>query len=75
MESAMKKFINVDRNVGRTLIPFPHDPHYNPDVAIYDNTSFADRLAEIGDGMTLIERTALEGFLPVHHFWRFNGRL
>jgi hypothetical protein len=65
MESAMKKFINVDGNFGRTLIPFPHDPRYNPDVAIYDKMSFADRLAEIGDGMTPIEKIILEGFLSI----------
>jgi monoamine oxidase len=65
MESAMKKFINVDGNFGRTIIPFPHDPHYNPDIAIYDKMSFADRLAEIGDEMTPIEKTILEGFLSI----------
>lgn len=65
MESVMKKFINVDGNFGRTLIPFPHDPHYNPDVAIYDNMSFADRLAEIGDDLTPVERSTLEGFLAI----------
>lgn len=65
MESAFKKFINVDGQFGRKLIPFPHDPHYNPDVAIYDKMSLADRFAQVGDELTAIERTEFEGFLSI----------
>lgn len=63
MESAFKKFINVDGEWGRKILPFPHDPHYNPDVAIYDKMSFADRFAQVGDSFTPIERTMLETHL------------
>jgi monoamine oxidase len=63
METAMKKFINVDGAFGRTLIPFPHDPHYNPDVAIYDKMSFADRFAQVGDQFAPTERAMFEAYL------------
>jgi monoamine oxidase len=65
MESAMRKFVNVDGKFGRILIPFPHDPHYNPDVAKYDKMSFADRLAQIADDLTPNERSTFEGFLAI----------
>lgn len=65
MESAMRKFVNVDGKYCRELIPFPHDPHYNPEVAKYDKMSFADRFAEINHDLTPLERVAFEGFLSI----------
>lgn len=65
MESAIKKFVNVDGNFVRTLIPFPHDPHYNPNVKEWDRLSFADRLIQIQDDLTPLEKNALEGFLSI----------
>lgn len=61
----MKKFINVDGKFGRGIIPFAHNPHYNPEVIKYDKMSFADRFREIGDDLTVTERTMLETFLTI----------
>jgi hypothetical protein len=44
---------------------FPHDPHHNPDVFKYDQMSFADRLKEIEDDLSPIERANFEGFLSI----------
>ncbi|KAK4543046.1 hypothetical protein LTR36_005823 [Oleoguttula mirabilis] len=64
-EIALKKFVNVDGDFGRKIIPYPHNPHHNPEVATYDNMSFADRLAEIRDDLTSHEYIALVGFLAI----------
>ncbi|KAK5120612.1 hypothetical protein LTR85_005970 [Meristemomyces frigidus] len=64
-EVAMKKFVNVDGDFGRKIIPYPHNPHYNPDVAQYDKMSFADRLAQIKDDLTPNEYVAFVGFLSI----------
>lgn len=61
----MRKFINVDGVYGRKLIPFPHNPHFNPEVAKYDKMSFADRFKEIEHDLTSLERYAFEGFLSI----------
>jgi monoamine oxidase len=63
MNIAFRKFINVDGAYGRKLIPFPHDPHFNPDVAIYDKMSFADRFAQVGDEFAPTEREMFETYL------------
>jgi hypothetical protein len=65
MESALKKFVNVDGEYGRKLVPFPHDPHFNPEVFKYDQLSFADRFNEIEDELSPIERASFEGFLRI----------
>ncbi|KAF7560410.1 hypothetical protein G7046_g3749 [Stylonectria norvegica] len=65
LESAVRKFINVDGKFGRDLLPFPHNPHFNPDVIHYDKMSFADRFAQIEDSMTPLEIQLLKTFLSV----------
>ncbi|KIW04347.1 hypothetical protein, variant [Verruconis gallopava] len=65
MESALKKFVNVDGDYGRKLVPFPHDPHYNPEVFKFDQMSFADRFKEIEEELTPLERANFEGFLSI----------
>ncbi|KAK3303836.1 uncharacterized protein B0T15DRAFT_561280 [Chaetomium strumarium] len=65
-ESALIKYIDVDGHLARTVIPFPHDPHYDKEaVAHYDAMSMADRLAEIADELTPVEYSMLEQFLAV----------
>lgn len=65
-ESALKKFVNVDGNFGRDVIPWPHDALRNKDaVAIYDKMSIADRFAQIADEVTPLEKNMLEGFLSI----------
>jgi hypothetical protein len=65
MESALLKFVNIDGEYGRKLIPLPHDPHQNPEVFKYDRMSFADRLREIEDELSPLERANFEGFLSI----------
>lgn len=66
MGSALQSFVNVDDQLCRTIIPFPHNPHYNA-VALkkYDRMSLADRFSELGDKLTPPERDVLEAILSV----------
>jgi hypothetical protein len=65
-ESALKKYVDVDGHLARTVIPFPHDPLYNKEaVARYDAMTMADRLDEIADELTPVERNMLEQFLSI----------
>jgi hypothetical protein len=62
----LKKFVNIDGKYARTVIPFPHNPHFNQTaVAHYDKMSMADRFAQVGDEMTPLERNLLEAFLSI----------
>jgi hypothetical protein len=61
MESALKKFANVDGQYGRLVMPFPHSESHNPEAAKYDKMSVADRIAQIKDDLSPDEHTALLG--------------
>ncbi|KAN0091799.1 putative polyamine oxidase [Hyaloscypha variabilis] len=63
MESALKKFVNVDGKLGRSIMPFPHDPQHNPEVLRFDNMTAADRLSEIESDLTALEYSALKSFI------------
>jgi hypothetical protein len=63
LESAVKKFINVDGALAREVMPFAHTPAYNPDIAQFDKLSMADRIEQIKEDLTPSERAALEGFV------------
>ncbi|KAG9662731.1 monoamine oxidase N, partial [Aureobasidium melanogenum] len=63
MESALKKFANVDGELGRKVMPFPHSEGHNPEAAKYDKMSVADRIAQIKDDLSPDEYTALLGFV------------
>ncbi|KAH0044741.1 monoamine oxidase N, partial [Aureobasidium melanogenum] len=63
MESALKKFANVDGELGRKVMPFPHSEGHNPEAAKYDEMSVADRIAQIKDDLSPDEYTALLGFV------------
>jgi hypothetical protein len=63
MESALKKFANVDGQFGRLVMPFPHSENHNPEAAKYDKMSVADRIAQIKDDLSPDEHTALLGFV------------
>lgn len=62
-ESALKKFVNVDGNYGKLLMPFPHDAEHNPDVLEFDQLTAADRLAQISHDLTKEESICLESFI------------
>ena len=63
MESALKKFVNVDGQYGRVVMPFPHNEGYNPAAAQYDKLSVADRVVQIKDDLSADEYTVLLGFV------------
>jgi hypothetical protein len=63
MESALKKFANVDGQYGRVIMPFPHSESHNPEAAKFDKMSVADRMAQIKDDLSPDEHTALLGFV------------
>lgn len=64
MASALKKIVNVDGNLGKDVVPFPHSAAaIEPRARKYDHMSVADRLKEIGDDLTPNERACVEAFV------------
>ncbi|KAF2649368.1 amine oxidase [Lophiostoma macrostomum CBS 122681] len=63
VESGLRKFVNVDGQYGRGVMPFPHSLKMNPLAAKYDSMTAADRMAQIQDSLTQDEYTALVGFI------------
>lgn len=65
-KEALEKFVNVDGQLGKSVIPWPHDALRNKEaVAVYDKMSFADRFAQIDNDLSLLEKTVLQGFLSI----------
>lgn len=62
VESALKKFVNVDGSFGRRIMSNPYESEYTPEANAFDKFSAADRILEIADELTPHERTALESF-------------
>ncbi|KAJ5749628.1 hypothetical protein N7533_006656 [Penicillium manginii] len=63
LATALEKFVNVDGDMGRIVIPFPYSAFHNPDARKYDEMSVLDRLNIISQSLTPNERTALESFI------------
>ncbi|CAK1366699.1 unnamed protein product [Cercospora beticola] len=63
MQSALEKFVNVDGNIGKTIMPFPHDEFHNPEVKRFDKLSVADRMAQIKHQLSPDEYTAVLSFV------------
>lgn len=65
-KDSIEKFVNVDGQLGRTVIPWPHDALRNKEaVAIYDKMSFADRFAQIDKDLSPLEKNVLQAFLSI----------
>ena len=76
-------YFNVDGAMGRTLMPYPGIPFYNPDVLDFDKLTAFDRIEQIHDQLTEVEVNALKsyllllsggtaentGFLDLLHWW------
>ncbi|KIX95103.1 uncharacterized protein Z520_09019 [Fonsecaea multimorphosa CBS 102226] len=60
---AVEKFVNVDGNLGRTVMPFPFNAHSNGEVFKYANLSVADRISQISHDLSSDERHAVEAFV------------
>jgi hypothetical protein len=63
MISALKKFVNVDGEFGKKIMPFPHDETHNPAAASFDSLTAADRLAQIESELSANEYACLKGWL------------
>ncbi|OTA53464.1 monoamine oxidase [Hypoxylon sp. EC38] len=66
LEAVLHKFVDVDGQRGRAVIPFPYDQHLMADVAKrFDDMSLADRIAELGDQIKPLDRAMLETYLSI----------
>ena len=63
MESALLKFVNIDGDHGKKVMPEPHNEFHNPEAATYDTLSVADRVKQIEHDLSPDERTALLSFV------------
>ncbi|KAI2779210.1 amine oxidase [Daldinia loculata] len=66
LEAVLNKFVDVDGQRGRAVIPFPYNQHFNTEaLERFDKMSIADRIAELGDQLEPIERAILEVYFSV----------
>ncbi|KAF3070916.1 Monoamine oxidase N [Daldinia childiae] len=66
LEAVLNKFVDVDGQRGRAIIPFPYNQHFNTEaLERFDKMSIADRIAELGDQLEPIERAILEVYFSV----------
>ncbi|KAJ4177001.1 hypothetical protein NW767_015260 [Fusarium falciforme] len=78
---------DVDGKAGRDIIPFPHNPHLNPEARKWEKLSVADRLGQIASQLTEMELAILKativgitgntleasGFFDVLRWWALSG--
>jgi hypothetical protein len=63
LDSALKKFTNVDGVYGRAIIPLPHDTFHNPGSIALDSQSAQNRIDDIASTLSPQERAVLETFI------------
>jgi hypothetical protein len=63
MISALQKFVNVDGEFGKKIMPYPHDEAHNPEALAFDKLTSADRLAQIAAELSAPEYACLKGWL------------
>ncbi|KAJ5456917.1 hypothetical protein N7530_012191 [Penicillium desertorum] len=63
LSAAIDKFVNVDGEMGRKVIPFPHDAFHVPEARRYDEISAQDRIEAIALFLSPNERACLESFI------------
>lgn len=87
ISKAFKLLCDVDGKAGRCVIPFPHNPHLNPEAWKWEKLSVADRLGQIASQLTEIELMMLKativgitgntleasGFFDVLRWWALSG--
>lgn len=57
--------MDVDGNRGKTVMPFPFNGYWNPDVLKFADMSLADRIEQIKDQLSEDERHTIEGLALV----------
>jgi hypothetical protein len=62
-ESGLQKFVNVDGQFGKKVMPYPHDEAHNPEVLQFDKLTCAERFAQIATELSPQESECLRGFL------------
>jgi hypothetical protein len=60
---AFGEFCNVDGMGGRLLIPYPHDPHHNPDVKYWEAVSAAQRIDQVKHLLDDVQLATLQAFI------------
>lgn len=60
---ALAKFVNVDGEMGRKIMPFPHNVFHVPGAIGYDRMSALERLQSIESSLSSNERVMLESFV------------
>lgn len=62
-EKAFTMLCNVDGKMGREIMPYPHDPHHNPDARKWEQMTIAQRLEQIKPRLTDDEVNILQARL------------
>ncbi|KIX95210.1 uncharacterized protein Z520_09126 [Fonsecaea multimorphosa CBS 102226] len=63
MDSAFQKFINIDGDLGKSIMPLPYDPTLVSEAVHLDELTLKDRINQIQQDLEPLERTILEGLL------------
>ncbi|KAJ5280537.1 hypothetical protein N7478_005909 [Penicillium angulare] len=63
LAGALEKFVNVDGDLGRKIVPYAHDSFHVAEARQYDEMSCKDRLQQINLSLTPNERAGLESFI------------
>ncbi|KAL6245738.1 hypothetical protein RBB50_006891 [Rhinocladiella similis] len=63
LDSAFQKFINIDGDFGKSIMPLPYNPTLVPDAVHLDKLTLKDRIDQIQQDLEPLERTLLEGML------------
>ncbi|RMD42677.1 hypothetical protein DV735_g2421, partial [Chaetothyriales sp. CBS 134920] len=62
---AIAKFVNIDGNRGKTVMPLPYKGQWSKEVLEYANMSVADRIEQIRHNLSEDERHAIEAIVLV----------
>lgn len=62
-EKAFTLLCNVDGKSGRKIIPYPHNPHHNPEAKYWEEMTVAQRLEQIQSDLTDDEISLLQSSL------------
>ncbi|CAH0042091.1 unnamed protein product [Clonostachys rhizophaga] len=57
---SVEEFCNVDGESGHLIMPFPHDPHFNPEVAKYEKLLAAERMEQVRSKLNDLQIVVLE---------------
>ncbi|KAJ5750671.1 monoamine oxidase maoN [Penicillium manginii] len=87
MQRGFEELFNIDGQSGRALMPYPHDPHHNPDIKAWEAISAAERIEKIKPILNEVELATLQasigaisgntmqntGFFDLLRWWALSG--